>query len=141
MMFRRIIRDMPRLRPRPPSRKHSTHHLRHFRLGRHPANHVAHAAPPAAFRLPAFSAELSTSYSSTTVPPPTGLRPTGNEPLPGFFFTSGNSATLAWHLAQYTPAPPSRTHNPPQCSQYFNSTRTSPAPLSVRLLLIIPPKE
>ena len=42
------------------------------------------------------------------------------------FFGSGKSATFGWQRSQYTPAPPSLSHNPPQCSQYFNSTRVAP---------------
>jgi hypothetical protein len=93
-----------------------------FRLSRQPSNLVVHAIPPAAAASnstsPSF--QLSTPYCSTTVDPRTGIFGTRL----GFFFGRGKSATFGWQFSQYTtPAPHSRIHNPPQCSQYFNSIR------------------
>src|ERR1700739_2026181 len=62
---------------------------------------------------------MTASYPSTTVRLPTGSL--GRLCL----FGIGKSAIFGAHLSQYTPAPPSRTHNPPQCSQYLSSTRIS----------------
>src|ERR1700722_9764195 len=60
--------------------------------------------------------------------------------LAGCFFGVGRSATLARQWSQYTPAAPfSRTHSPPQCSQYFNSTRTASFPLFFGSPFITPP--
>src|SRR5215469_15800487 len=93
-------------------------------------NELPHATPPTASRS-SNSSSNSAPYSSAT-----DRGAWGSLVLPGLFFRIGRSSTLGWHFSQNTtPAPRSRTHNPPQCSQYFNSTRTWFL-LSSRLLLI-----
>src|SRR6476659_5552023 len=86
-----------------------------IRLRRNPHHSVVHAIPPTASR----------SGDSSNTPAPyfctSDLSCLGSVAL-RLFFAIGRSATLGSHFAQYTPAPLSRTHSPPQCSQYFNST-------------------
>jgi hypothetical protein len=96
-----------------------------------PSNQSAHAAPPAAAPFESRLPETIGANPSTVV----FLR-TGKLILPGFFFGTGKSSTFDRHLSQYTPAPPSRTHSPPQCSQYFSSIRTSVCSLSSFWLVI-----
>jgi hypothetical protein len=60
--------------------------------------------------------------------------------LPGsFFFGMGKSAIRGWQFSQYTtPAPHSRSHKLPQCSQYFSSIRTLSLSLFPRFRFIGP---